>query len=99
MAVQSRPAIAATAAAVARFAGWASLAIGIIILPVRSRNKLGRRRGCALLLSLMFGVSCGGSSHAVNKGGGSAPTTFVVSVQAASDNVVQSVGDITVTVP
>jgi sugar lactone lactonase YvrE len=99
--VVTRPAgNAFSVGSVAGFASWACLAIGVLIFPASSSTKQGRGLlGCVLLILLVLGVSCGGNSHPVTSPGGSAPTTFVVSVQATSENTVQNAGNVTVTVP
>jgi sugar lactone lactonase YvrE len=99
--VVTRPAgNASSVGSVAGFASWACLAIGVLIFPASSSTRQGRGLlGCVLLILLVLGVSCGGNSHSVTSAGGSAPTTFVVSVQATSENTVQNAGNVTVTVP
>jgi len=99
--VVTRPAgNASSVGSVAGFASWACLAIGVLIFPASSSTRQGRGLlGCVLLILLVLGVSCGGNSHSVTSAGGSAPTTFVVSVQATSENAVQNAGNVTVTVP
>lgn len=99
--VVTRPAgNASSVGSVAGFASWACLAIGVLIFPASSSTRQGRGLlGCVLLILLVLGVSCGGNSHPVTNAGGSAPTTFVVSVQATSENTVQNAGNVTVTVP
>jgi hypothetical protein len=99
--VVTRPAgNASSVGSVAGFASWACLAIGVLIFPASSSTRQGRGLlGCVLLILLVLGVSCGGNSHPVTSPGGSAPTTFVVSVQATSENTVQNAGNVTVTVP
>lgn len=101
--VTTRPAgDASHVASLAGFASWSCLAMGALIFPSGSRRR--RRRGllgCSLLILLVCGASCGGKNTPVTVTGsaGNTPTTFVVSVQATSENVVRDVGNVTVTVP
>ncbi len=101
IAVASRPSGSAQAGgSLAGATAWISLAIGILIPDVRRKTRRRLRLGCIVLLCIMFTVSCStGSSNSGSGGGGSNPTTFTVSVQASSDNVVQNASNVTVTVP
>lgn len=82
---------------------WTSLALGILIFPIRAKPRRGPGAiALAGLLCLSFALSCGGNKSDPAPGPippGSTPTTFTVSVQATSDNIVENAGTVLVTIP
>jgi hypothetical protein len=74
----------------------------MLISRIRAKRRRQLRLGATVwlcLLCLFFSISCSAGKSDPGSGtigGGSTSTTFTVSVQATSDNVVENAGSVTV---